>query len=305
MSNLTQIMPVPTAPLYDSDSGVMSLVWYQFFQSLWARTGGSIPGGAGIPGGLSGNIQFNNGGAFGGLTNVQVTARIQSFTSTLSGAVPASGGGSGTFLRADGVFSSPTVDHVNGVFFPAAPAADTVPVSTGGSSVVYGTVPVAAGGTGLTSGTDGGVLGFTATGTLASSVALTSHAIVVGRGAGFTPVPLASTGTTTTVLHGNAAGDPTFGAVSLTADVTGTLAVAHGGTGVTTSTGTAGNTVLSTNPTLSGVTVDGNASLALTSQTNGSGAASGTLTNAPTAGNPTFWLQVKINGSTLKIPAWS
>lgn len=38
-------------------------------------------------------------------------------------------------------------------------------------------------------------------------------------------------GTATTVLHGNAAGNPSFGAVSLTADVTGTLPVANGGTG--------------------------------------------------------------------------
>ena len=44
-------------------------------------------------------------------------------------------------------------------------------------------------------------------------------------------------GTTTTVLHGNASGNPTFAAVSLTADVSGTLAVGHGGTGATTITG--------------------------------------------------------------------
>ena len=44
---------------------------------------------------------------------------------------------------------------------------------------------------------------------------------------------LGSLGTTTTVLHGNAAGVPSFGAVSLTADVTGTLPVANGGTNKT------------------------------------------------------------------------
>lgn len=42
-------------------------------------------------------------------------------------------------------------------------------------------------------------------------------------------------GTTTTVLHGNAAGAPTFSAVTLTTDVTGILPVANGGSG----TGTA------------------------------------------------------------------
>jgi hypothetical protein len=78
---------------------------------------------------------------------------------------------------------------------------------------VSGTLGVGNGGTGITSGTSGGVLGFTASGTLASSVALTANAIVLGGGAGATPTPLGSLGTTTTVLHGNAGGAPSFGAV--------------------------------------------------------------------------------------------
>jgi len=70
-------------------------------------------------------------------------------------------------------------------------------------------------------------MAYTASGTLASSVALTANALVLGGGAGATPTPLASLGTTTTVLHGNAGGAPTFGAVSLTADVTGNLPVGN------------------------------------------------------------------------------
>lgn len=97
-------------------------------------------------------------------------------------------------------------------------------------------LPVASGGTGLTAGTSGGILGYTATGTLASSAALTANAIVLGGGAGATPIALGSLGTTATVLHGNAAGAPTFGAVSLTADVSGTLPVGSGGTGAATYT---------------------------------------------------------------------
>lgn len=97
---------------------------------------------------------------------------------------------------------------------------------------VSGTLPVANGGTGLTSGTDGGILGFTASGTIASSGALTLNRLMLGGGAGATPTVLGSLGTTTTLLHGNAAGAPTFGAVSLTADITGTLAFGNGGTGV-------------------------------------------------------------------------
>lgn len=75
------------------------------------------------------------------------------------------------------------------------------------------TVTVAKGGTGLTAGTSGGILGFTASGTLASSVALTANALILGGGAGATPTPLGSLGTTSTVLHGNASGAPTFGQI--------------------------------------------------------------------------------------------
>jgi hypothetical protein len=38
--------------------------------------------------------------------------------------------------------------------------------------------------------------------------------------------------------------------------------------------------------------------------TTGAGAGAGTLTNAPTAGDPTFWLPININGTVLYIPCW-
>lgn len=81
----------------------------------------------------------------------------------------------------------------------------------------------------VTTGISGGIIGFTSTTARQSSVLLTQHALVVGGGAGATPTPLASLGTTTTVLHGNASGDPTYGAVVLTTDVSGVLPVANGG----------------------------------------------------------------------------
>lgn len=93
------------------------------------------------------------------------------------------------------------------------------------------TLTVSRGGTGLTTGTSGGILAFTAAGTLASSGALTANRIVLGGGAGVVPTVLGSLGTTTTILHGNAGGAPSFGAVVLTTDVSGILPSANGGTG--------------------------------------------------------------------------
>jgi hypothetical protein len=55
-----------------------------------------------------------------------------------------------------------------------------------------GTLAVSRGGTGLGSGTSGGVLAFTASGTLASSGALTAGALVLGGGAGAAPTVLAN-----------------------------------------------------------------------------------------------------------------
>lgn len=55
------------------------------------------------------------------------------------------------------------------------------------TTAVTGTLPVANGGTNLSSGTSGGVLAYTASGTLASSGALAANNVVVGGGAGAAP----------------------------------------------------------------------------------------------------------------------
>jgi hypothetical protein len=76
-------------------------------------------------------------------------------------------------------------------------------------------VSVADGGTGLSSGTSGGVLYFSAAGTIASSALLTDSVIMVGGGAGAAPSPLAAgLGTTSQVLIGNAAGEATWGTIT-------------------------------------------------------------------------------------------
>lgn len=62
--------------------------------------------------------------------------------------------------------------------------------SLGASEVNSGTLAVANGGTNLASGTSGGVLGYTASGTLASSAALGANQVVIGGGAGATPTAI-------------------------------------------------------------------------------------------------------------------
>lgn len=51
--------------------------------------------------------------------------------------------------------------------------------------------------------------------------------VTAGTAAVLASADFANQGTATTVLHGNAAGNPSFGAVSLANDVTGNLAVSH------------------------------------------------------------------------------
>ena len=59
-------------------------------------------------------------------------------------------------------------------------------------TTLTGTLPVADGGTNLASGTDGGILGYTAAGTLASSALLTLRGLIIGGGAGATPTAIAA-----------------------------------------------------------------------------------------------------------------
>lgn len=165
-----------------------------------------------------------------------------------SGGVPS--GSAGGDLS--GTYPNPTVAKVNAVTYPSGPSANTVPVvtsATSGGTITYEGVPSAALNVTTTTCTNqfvtaisSGGVGTCTTDTLASA----QHA---------------NQGTTTTVLHGNAAGNPSFGAVA-NADLTnssmtiaghsvslgGTQTIAcadlsDDGTACTASTGTSGATL--------------------------------------------------------------
>lgn len=83
-------------------------------------------------------------------------------------------------LLASNASSSATVSSVAATV-PSFLSISGSPITTSGTlAITYsGTaLPVANGGTGLTAGTSGGILAYTATGTLASSAALTQYGVV-------------------------------------------------------------------------------------------------------------------------------
>jgi len=105
------------------------------------------------------------------------------------------------------------------------------PITTSGTlALTYsGTaLPVANGGTGLTAGTSGGVLAYTASGTLASSGALTQYGVVYGGGAGAAPVATAA-GTTGQVLTATTGSAPSWASPATSGTVTSVAQTFTGG----------------------------------------------------------------------------
>jgi hypothetical protein len=100
-------------------------------------------------------------------------------------------------------------------------------IALGGSATLnISTVPVANGGTGLTTGTSGGVLAYTAAGTLASSGALAAKAVVLGGGAGAVPTSLTDPGADRLLFWDESADSTAYLTVGSGLTITGTTITA-------------------------------------------------------------------------------
>jgi hypothetical protein len=142
-------------------------------------------------------------------------------------------------------------------------AAGTVKLLASNAATAAGVDSFSAGTTGLTPSTSttgaitlAGTLANTNGGTGATA-AFTQYGITYASST--TVLATTAAGTSTTVLHGNASGAPTFGAVSLTADVSGVLPTANGGTNLSsfTANGVVYASSTSALATQSGLTYDG------------------------------------------------
>src|ERR1051326_9051967 len=139
-----------------------------------------------------------------------------------------------------GTLPSPTVAKVNAVSYPSGPSTSTVPVVTGSNTVTYEAVPNAA-------------LANSAITINGTSVSLGGTRSLVLNSSDF-----ANEGTTTTVLHGAAAGNPSFGAV-VSADLNITTTTCTNQFIRSLSSGAVGTCATVTNSDLSSATITLNA----------------------------------------------
>ena len=142
---------------------------------------------------------------------------------------------------------------------------------------------------------------------------LTSYAVgdIIYASASTTLTKLAGVATGNALISGGVGTAPSWGKIGLTTHVSGTLGVANGGTGVTTSTGSA-SVVLSDSPTLTGIPVAPTASvdtnttqIATTAYVVGQGylkSSTASSTYAP-INNPTFTGTISSNGTIIKLNA--
>jgi hypothetical protein len=211
---------------------------------------------------LTGTVAIASGGtgqttasaAFNALSPVTTTGDLIIGNGTNS-ATRLAIGANGYLLTSNGTTASWVAAPASGVTtFSAGTTGLTPSTATSGAVTLAGTLAVANGGTGLTAGTSGGILAYTATGTLASSALLAANALMVGGGAGVAPSTVTTgTGVVTAlgvntgtagafVVNGGALGTPSSGTVT---NLTGTASININGTVGATTTNTGAFTTVS------------------------------------------------------------
>ena len=208
-------------------------------------TGAStLTGAVGAPAGVTGPITSSSatitGGSITGITDLAVAdggTGASTAAAALNNLLPSQTSAANKYLQSDGTNAS----------------WDAVTVST---ADITGTLGIGNGGTGQTSFTNGQLLIGNSTGNTLTPATLTAGTgVTITNGSGAITIAFSGPGAgsvTSVDVSGGTTGLTTSGGPitgSGTITLAGTLAVANGGTGVTTSTGS-GNNVLSTSPTL-------------------------------------------------------
>jgi hypothetical protein len=196
MSNKQYVVPTATSPGGGGGGGGSGTVT-SVGLSINSSPSSGIASVTGSPVTTSGTLNINLAGTSGGIPYFS-SGTVLSSSNAL---------GSGQFVLGGGAGSTPTTS--------------------------FSIVPVANGGTALSSGTSGGILGFTASGTIASSTLLASTGVVLGAGAGATPTTSSLTysqptltissignGNAIVALSGNTSGTATFTAPAVAGTIT-------------------------------------------------------------------------------------
>jgi hypothetical protein len=245
-SGATAMLAAGTAGYVLKSNGSAAPSWSQV--NISSETTGTLPvasGGSGAATFTAGVLKANGTSAFttvaapsGGLVG---TTDIQTLTNktfgsgtTFSNPISVGNGGTGASTFTAGIL---TANGANAFSTTPAPsgdlvgttAAQTITNKTFGINTVFSTsITAASGGTGQTSYVIGDILYADTSSSLAKLPDVIAGNVLISGGVGIAP---------------------SYGKVGLTTHVSGTLPVANGGTGVTTSTGS-GGVVLSTSPTL-------------------------------------------------------
>jgi hypothetical protein len=193
--------------------------------------------------------QFSGAGTYTAGTGLTLTGTQFSITNT---SVVANTYGSASAVPVFAVNAQGQITGVTNTNIAISGSAVSGDIS-GNAANVTGVVAVANGGTGLTSGTSGGVLYYSATGTLASSAALAANSIVLGGGAGAAPATTATGTGVVTALGSNI--NTTGGLVTQSGTLALSALLLGGGSGsavTSTTTGTGVVTALGNNANSTG-----------------------------------------------------